>query len=278
MAGHERHAEAAPLTGAAGPNIRLVADGGDAGETRIECRRVISLIGSRSGCKVRLRHPHVSSVHAAVVNDGTHAFAVDFCSPTGTLLNGRKMEHERLGHGDVLGIAAWEFRVELEEPNHDTQSDIHPFPLDASPHALAIEHLESGRVLYPNRDLCTLGRKSGCDIVIPDNRVSRIHALLLNYCGHPAICDLLSQNHTWVNDDPIAFRMLENDDILTLGDSRFRVRLVGSAVVEKAARENNGTSTAVTSQKPVHPPDEINIEETESSQRWHVADQISKAG
>lgn len=263
----------APMTPSAGPRVQLVTD---YGETRVDCRRVVTLIGSREGCKVRLRHPRVSPVHAAIVNDGSHVLAIDLGSRTGTLLNGLKMEQERLNDGDVLSIGSWEFHVELEEPCDDTQSDVHPFTLDPSPHAMALEHIESGRILYPNRDVCTIGRRSACDIVLPDDRVSRVHALLLSYFGHPAICDLLSQNHSWVNDEVVSFQMINNDDVIALGDSRFRVRLVGSSVVERASNGNNGAAKPVVMIEEEHPPDEINIEETESSQRWRIADQAPK--
>ena len=67
-----------------------------------------------------------------------------------------------------------------------------------------------------------------------------------------------------------------DDDVIALGDSRFRVRLVGSSVVERAAKGNNGAAKPVVMKQEEHPPDEINIEETESSQRWRIADQAPK--
>ena len=261
------------MTPSAGPRVQLVTDHG---ETRVDCRRVVTLIGSRSGCKIRLRHPHVSPVHAAIVNDGAHVIAIDLGSRPGSLLNDLKLEQERLNDGDVLRIGSWDFHVELEEPCDDTQSDVHPFSLDPSPHAMALEHIDSGRMLYPNRDVCTIGRRSGCDIVIPDDRISRVHALLLNYFGHPAVCDLLSQNHTWVNDEVVLFQMIKNDDVIGLGESRFRVHLVGSSVIERASNGNDGAAKPAIKLQEDHPPDEISIEETESSQRWHIADQAPK--
>lgn len=263
----------APMTTSAGPRVQLVTD---AGETRVDCRRVVTLIGSRPGCKIRLRHPQVSPIHAAIVNDGARVLAVDLGSRSGILLNGLKLEQEQLSDGDVLGIGTWEFHVELEEACDDTQSDVHPFSLDQSPHAVALEHIESGRILYPNRDVCTIGRRSACDIVLPDDRVSRVHALLLTYFGHPAICDLLSRNHTWVNDEMVSFQMVNHDDVIGLGASRFRVRLVGSGIVERASKGNNGEAKPAVIKQEEHPPDEVNIEETESSQRWRIAEQAPK--
>lgn len=263
----------APMTPSAGSRVQLVTDHG---ETRVDCRRVVTLIGSRPGCKIRLRHPKVSPIHVAIVNDGAHVLAVDLGSRSGTLLNGLKLEQEQLNDGDVLGIGTWEFHVELEEACDDTQSDVHPFSLDPSPHAMGLEHVDSGRVLYPNRDVCTIGRRSACDIVISDERVSRVHALLLNYFGQPALCDLLSRNHTWVNDEVVSFQMINHDDVIAFGDSRFRVHLVGSSVAERASKGGNGEAKPVVMKPQEHPPDEIDIEETESSQRWRIAEGTPK--
>ena len=257
----------------AGPRVQLVTDGG---LTRVDCRRVVSLIGSREGCKVRLRHPQVAPVHAAIINNGSSVLAIDLGSRSGTLLNGLKVDHEQLSDGDVLSVGSWEFHVELEEAGGETQSDVHPFALEPSPHAVALEHVDSGRILYPNRDVCTIGRRSGCDIVIPDERVSRVQALLLNYFGHPALCDLLGRNQTLVNDEVVSFQMIQNDDIITLGNSRFRVRLVGSKVVEAASNGKKAASKPVVLEPEDHPPDEISIEETESSQRWRIAEKPVK--
>lgn len=243
--------------------------------TRVDCRRVVSLIGSREGCKVRLRHPQVAPVHAAIINNGSQVLAIDLGSRSGTLLNGLKVDHEQLSDGDVLSIGSWEFHIELEEAGGETHSDVHPFALEPSPHAVALEHIESGRILSPNRDVCTIGRRSSCDIVVPDERVSRVQALLLNYFGHPALCDLLGRNQTRINDEPVSFQMIQNGDIITLGSSQFRVRLVGSKISEAPSKPRKDAPKTVHLNVEDHPPDEISIEETESSQRWRIADKPS---
>lgn len=260
--------------------MRLIAQPGTRRETVIACRRVVTLIGSRDGCKICLRHPKVAPLHVVLVNSGTGVYGVDLVTNQGTHLNGLKMEHEALSDGDDLEIGPWTFRVDIEQPTHDTHADLHPFPLDPTPHVAALEHLATGRILQPNREQCVVGRRSGCDITLDDKRVSRTHALLLSYFGHPAVFDLLSQNQTLVNDEPVTFRVLENDDIVAFGHSRFRVRLVGSSVGRRPARpqDSPGNGLSLSNGNQDYEPDEVDIATVEGSQRWSIADRLEKTG
>ncbi len=251
----------------AAPRLSLVLRPGTEDETSITCRRVVTLLGSRPGCKVNLRHHRVAPVHAAIVNDGSRILAIDLVTKKGTLLNGLNMEHEPLDDGDLLTIHNWEFRVEIKEPTHSGHADAHPFGLDPSPRVVALEQMPNGRILSSSRDLCIIGRRNGCDVAISDTRVSRVHALLLSYFGHPVIFDLLSSNNTFVNDTPVGFCRLKNEDIITVGECRFRVRLVGSAISEQAARASEKQPAA----------DLVDIQSTESKQRWRIADNLEKA-
>lgn len=261
-----------PIVAEAAPRLTLIMGAGTEYEMCIPCRRVVTLIGSRPGCKVNLQHRSVDPVHVAIVNDGSCLFAVDLVTVTGTLLNGLKMEHEALSDGDVLTIQTWEFRVEIQAPSPTGRADAHPFGLDPSPHVMALEDLSSGRLLRPGRDLCIIGRRAGCDIAISDLRVSRVHVLLLSYFGHPAIFDLLTSNHTLINDRAIQYRRLRDGDLIAISDTRLRVHLRGSVVTEMAARNarpGNG-------QKVEPPQDMIDIQTAESASRWRIVDNLAR--
>jgi pSer/pThr/pTyr-binding forkhead associated (FHA) protein len=263
-----------PIVGEGSPHLTLVVGEGTEQERSIKCRRAVTLIGSRDHCKIVLRHDRVSQVHAAIVNNGTKLILIDLLSRSGTRLNGLKIDHDELSHGDTLDIGPWTFRVGLETDDVHDDSDIHKLGLDPSPKAVALEHKETGRVLKPNRNECTIGRLAGCDIAVDDPRISRCHALLVDYFGQPAIFDLLSRNHTLVNDIPVVFHMLKADDIITVGESSFIVRLV-NAMPNKVV--GNGKPKAKKSSVDAgHISDLINIKDTESSQRWRVADKAEK--
>lgn len=275
MTSDNEHRPRNPLAGQAAPRLSLVANPGSKDELRIECRRVVTLIGSRTGCKITLSHARVAPVHAAIINNGETLLAVDLVTKSGTLLNDLKMEHEALTSGDVLTIGPWEFLVEIQEPAPTGEADVHPFGLDPPAELIVLEEMDKQRTLRPDREICILGRRNGCDIVIPNTSVSRVHAILFRYFGHPALFDLLSQDGTIVNDKPIGFRRLRNGDVLTIGDARFRVHATArSAVTKPAPREKDTERPSGGRRK--HEPDTIDIHETVSSQRWRIAENVEK--
>jgi pSer/pThr/pTyr-binding forkhead associated (FHA) protein len=262
-----------PVVARTAPHLTLVAGAGADRERAIPCRRVVTLIGSRPGCKINLQHRSVDPVHTALVNNGSRVIAVDLVTDVGTLLNGLRMEHEPLDDGDLLTIRTWEFRVDIREPEITGPGDAHPFGLDPSPHVVALEDIASGRLMKPGRDVCVIGRRNGCDIAISDDCVSRTHALVFNYFGHPAVFDLLSSNHTLVNDRAVEFCQIKDGDIVGVGESQFRVHVRGSAITEKAARDaQSGNHKA-----DAPPPDQIDIHATESVNRWGIVDNYEKA-
>ena len=269
--------QAVPMAADAAPNVHLVVQKGARVGSRIQCRRIVTVLGSRSGCKANLQHGLVAPVHVAIVNHGAQVSAVDLVTARGTYLNGLKMGHEQLNDGDILTVGPWEFRVEIRKPRNNGHDDVHPFDLDPSPDLVALEHVATRRILQPNRGVCVIGRRSGCDITLSDAYVSRVHALLLTYFDYPAICDLLSKNGTRVNDKRVAFGRLRNDDLVQIGGAEFRVRLVGSSVVEQAASKGQAAEPVVKLASEVPPPDLIDIQTTEGSQRWRIAESAKEA-
>ena len=265
-----------PQATEAAPRVRLVVKGGPHAGTATLCTRVVTLLGSRSGCKVTLHHPQIAPVHAALVNDGNQVLAIDLVTPRGTLLNGLKLEHERLSDGDVLTVGPWSFTAKIEQPSHVGDADVHPFDLEPTPRSVVLEHVETGRVMQPNRDLCIIGRRNGCDIVISDKQVSRVHALLLNYFGRPAVFDLLSHAGTKVNDTAVDFHLLADGDVITIGEARFKVRMVGSPVGGDGVMDQVGVETTIALTAEERSSDLIDIQTTESSQPWRIADSLEK--
>ncbi|MCH7884355.1 MAG: FHA domain-containing protein [Planctomycetes bacterium] len=266
----------APIVADSAPRLQLVVQSGSQASKTIPCRRIVTLLGTRPGCKIKLQHASVSPVHLALVNNGAKIFAVDLLSHRGAKLNDLKMEQEALQHGDVIDVDPWEFRIEVRQGRTNGQADAHPIELDQTPDVVAMEHLDSGRILQLNREICVIGRRSGCDIHIADDRVSRVHALVLNYFGHPAVCDLLSETGTFVNDERVTYRALKDQDIISIGESRFRVRLVGSKVGEPASKTPESAPPAIQLVDEEVGPDLVDIQAVEGSQRWHVADSLEK--
>lgn len=263
------------------PHVTLLVRKAQETGIRIACNRVVTLVGSRHGVRANLQCEKVAPVHLAIVNNGTDVYAVDMLSPTGTLLNGLKMQHEKLSDGDRLEIGTFDFAVEICKPPRNGHGDLH-LDLEPAPQAIALEHIETGRILQPNRAVCLIGRRHGCDVVLDDHQVSRAHALLLTYHDRPAVMDLLTPAKTFVNEEPVGFRVLNDGDVLAIGDASFRVRIVEPKITSKTPSTTKSAIAAVLSSTPPGAvPDLIDIQATEGSQRWRVAedlDKLEKAG
>jgi len=71
--------------------------------------------------------------------------------------------------------------------------------------------------------MVSLGRNASCDVAIDDNVLSREHALLGLTPEGWAIEDLTSLNGTYVNGRRVTRSHLHDDDIVTIGNTRFQV-------------------------------------------------------
>ena len=79
-----------------------------------------------------------------------------------------------------------------------------------------------GDVVVFTRPRVTLGRsESGADVEIPDPDVSRSHAAVECHGGRITLRDLKSRNGTFVGDQRVSQREIENDDEFRLGSTTF---------------------------------------------------------
>ena len=82
-------------------------------------------------------------------------------------------------------------------------------PLRRHPRLPPLDRLTGGRF--------TLGRSAGCELVFTDDTVSRRHAELRIVDGRWILRDLGSSNGTYVNDQKIDKRYLQDGDIIYFG-------------------------------------------------------------
>lgn len=69
-----------------------------------------------------------------------------------------------------------------------------------------------------------IGRSDFADAVVDDQFVSKMHAVLLLYADALVLLDLNSSNSTTVNSVVVRSAILKNDDIISLGDHRLKVK------------------------------------------------------
>ncbi len=80
----------------------------------------------------------------------------------------------------------------------------------------------SDHVIKNNKIL--IGRSDFADVVIDDQFVSKMHAIVLIYSDAMVLLDLNSANCTMVNSVPVRSTILRSDDVISLGDHRVKVK------------------------------------------------------
>ena len=242
MSSFRESTDRAPVIAAHAPAVRaVVAKGYGAGQS-ILLRRVVSVLGSKPGCKVRLKHADVSGVHCAIVNTGGDVYLRDLASRQGTFLNDLRASHERLEDGDVVRISPWELRISVVEPASHDSSDVTGLGLEPAPAAIVVENVKTGRISQLPREVNVLGRSQSCDVTIEDRSISRAHVLMFTYLSQVIAFDLMRENGLRVNGQRVTFSNVKTDDVLTLGAVELRVKVVQPS--PQVASESGGEPAA----------------------------------
>ncbi|MBN2501799.1 MAG: FHA domain-containing protein [Anaerolineales bacterium] len=79
--------------------------------------------------------------------------------------------------------------------------------------------LINGRVYYLTKPEVIMGRSRHNDLIIPDLRISRMHAKLSRINDRYLLVDLNSTGGTFVNERPIVQKLLDSGDEVSLANS-----------------------------------------------------------
>lgn len=85
-----------------------------------------------------------------------------------------------------------------------------------------------GGMLLIESDKLVIGRESGCDLILPDNSVSRQHATIRRTPDGFEIVDLESTNGTFVGGQQVSRSQLKSGDTIRLGSFLFKFLSAGS--------------------------------------------------
>jgi pSer/pThr/pTyr-binding forkhead associated (FHA) protein len=83
---------------------------------------------------------------------------------------------------------------------------------------------DSDEVIKLRRDATIFGREKG-DVVVDDHEISSTHCQIQNINGEFHLFDMNSSNGTFVNNERVLKTMLNEGDIVTIGQSSFRFSL-----------------------------------------------------
>ena len=114
--------------------------------------------------------------------------------------------------------------------------------------SLIFVHGTEQRTLYLDHSPFSVGRKMEKDLVIPDPRVSRDHALIVSENGKFFVEDQGSKHGTFVNGEKVQRRVLERNDRLEFG------AYMASAQDGVRARLPGGPQVAILAVPPIMDP------------------------
>jgi pSer/pThr/pTyr-binding forkhead associated (FHA) protein len=192
-------------------------------------------IGRATANDVVLADPSVSRRHARVERSVQGCEIIDLGSANGVTVNGIKVARYTLKPGDVFGIGDSSLRfVRGQERSPDmtridSEQDLESTLIE-TPLPMNLEETALARVvvLTPDRtwevpmqgDNLTIGCGSDNAIVIDSESVSRHHAVIERRAASFVIRDLRSKNGTWVGNQRVSERVVDDGDSMRIGAAR----------------------------------------------------------
>jgi hypothetical protein len=133
------------------PEVTLEFLNGPSQATSRPVHRVMSLIGSASGCKFRLTDPSVSRFHASLLQTSAGLWIVDLLGHGGVLVNEKQVRFDRVVDGDILRLGRYQVRVRYRLRSHSVAPGV---PSDLRHRALVgpLEHRQLASNSLPIRN------------------------------------------------------------------------------------------------------------------------------
>jgi hypothetical protein len=146
----------------------------------------------------------------------------------------RRLERSESNNANVLG------RIQTSIERLGSTPASPAAPAMAGECSAELVRIDGGHnTTYPLVRRTRIGRATGCELHIDSTSVSRHHALLLKGTRDLIIEDLNSTNGVVVNGRKVSRQLLNNGDLVTIGDVQFRVGLKPARSVPDAAPEGN---------------------------------------
>ena len=181
------------------------------------------LFGRSLESDVVLGDEGVSRQHARLVIENSSAFVEDLSSQNGVYVDGNSVVSHRLKGGEIITIGPFNLEVLLsvgEPPSssaHNEKSKVAWLDLAAGS--------ATSKTSYPvPASGAGLGRSTTNDIIVADERASRLHCRIGLIDGVWRLSDAGSANGVLVNGLKLRSSMLVEGDIITIGRTDYRFR------------------------------------------------------
>jgi pSer/pThr/pTyr-binding forkhead associated (FHA) protein len=195
------------------PVFKVWADEGSHPPVKLD--RPVCVIGRRAaGVNLSLQSPQVSKMHALVVRDARRGvYLRDLASTNGVQRNGAPVHEAGLSDEDVLRIGSYTFRCDSG------------FSRDTTDDALPAAELVGDGVQFafpPGQQTVLIGRRQGCDLLLDDEAVAPVHAIVFQLDGQRYVRDLGAPVGTRLNGRRIHQEPLSAGDELRIGGVTMR--------------------------------------------------------
>lgn len=115
---------------------------------------------------------------------------------------------EKVGHPKLLQRKGNDTVLIEAQPNAEKRQDLPTLEVSCNGEVVQRLPLDSSRIL--------IGRADDNDVAVPSRYVSRHHILLIRDRDSTIVVDLNSTNGTFINGKPVAYEILEDEDVITV--------------------------------------------------------------
>ncbi len=188
------------------------------GKPPIPLHRPVMVVGARRDAHIHLISKSVSQTHAIFVIAGSHVYVRDMASRMHVYVNDQQVREAELAEGDQIRIGDFQFQITLGVGGDD--------PPPAAPEGML--EMEGEGLPSPLSGRTTIiGRRASNDIVIDDESVSTVHAVIAERAGVRVIRDLGSRTGTFVNGKKIHQTEIAFGDEIKIGPAVIHYQVTG---------------------------------------------------
>jgi pSer/pThr/pTyr-binding forkhead associated (FHA) protein len=222
--------------------------------------KAVCIVGRHLGVHLPLAHKQVSKLHALIIKERDRVYVRDLASRNHLLVNGQPVREADLGTGDVVRVGPYALHCASGFNQPESGADVGARAPDAS---LEINGGVS-RVALEGRAIL-IGSREECDVVLADERVSPVHAVIFELDGKRFVRDFGSMVGTYRNGERIHQEELSSGDELRIGNTRLRYVEGGAAPVDAVELDSMDQEI------------EAAIEDAESDDRVALEDDTDRA-
>ncbi len=203
-------------------------------ERQYNMRQETLLIGREKACDIRLNDKLVSARHARIKHEGGRYYIEDLNSSNGTFVDGKIVQSLELSGDNDIKIGGFDLRFYLPEGVKTIDEDDATDPgmarkegdftevLDEEetgehPKLVIVGEKFFGSEFPINKDVITIGREVGNDIIIQEESISRTHAIIYHEEGRYWIQDQDSLNGVKVNGELVGEADIKHGDEIIFG-------------------------------------------------------------